>query len=1108
MARDQDLAGSDFTPEELLAMTERALERLDWGQVHALASDVLALQPDNAEAAMLRAMADRHGGRSSLPGRRQATALVVDLVESTPLAERYDVEVYGSVLRAFELACRPVVDRHEGHFVDVQGDAIVTCFGYPLAHEDDASRAVSAGLDMLAALRPVAARLQAELGVELHARIGIDTGIVVIDGVGVLGPALNRAARLQALAAPDTVLISATTNELVAGRFDTQPLGARELKGVDVPVEVHRVIGRRDPARPGRALRSPSLPFIGRDTELKQVLDLWDAAPAAHRGGAGAGAPGKASLVLITGEPGIGKSTLASAVVQRVVEPGARVFEVYCSSYTVTSTLFPVRTAIERYANMSPDGTDAERLARLEAALAPLGVNLNEIIPALGVLLDLDLAGRFPVVELAPVQLRELLLERLVDVVCAAASDRPFVMVFEDLQWADPTTLELLERMAAATVRTRALILGTARPGLDWARDRDQALHIRLGPLRDAEARQLALAAAADQISIDDAQKIAVRGDGVPLFVEELAHAFGGGSAVSSDTVPQTLSQLLQARLDSVGPSKLVAQVAATIGREFDLSVLEEIMVTLGDVRAAGADAVSLGDHLDCLLDAQLIEPTEHEGLLRFRHMLVRDAAYQAQLMSDRRARHLATARVLAAAKAADPALKAFHFDHAGLAAESLIFYLQAVARAKAAGSFAEILAHTGRCELLLPAVADATMRAQFELAVRLNRGLAISSTAGYAAPAAVEDFGRARDLCDQLRDIPGVGVELLKALFGLWGYYCVSGDFDVAGSISAAIGRQLDGAAMHAGRASLDVCRGVEAFYRGNLRQAGDLLTRAAEAIPQDDVDPAEWPLPNDPLAAAYAFLGPLRFLTGDLAAALQAMDAGRARSESLEFPRGPFSVAFVRTYEAQLHRARGDVQAATAAAEEVSRIGARYGFLDWQMVGRMHLAAARAMTDSSTKALDEMDDAITMWCAVGGELLIPWMRVEQAAGYLARDDPDKAARCLDQAFHGMASGQRLAMPEALRLRAELRLRVDPAAEADAEADLREAITVAREQGTAYSVLRAALSRCRLLDRGADDLADSALAEAVAAYADTTDFPQLAEARELIVTGSRHVRR
>ena len=1087
---------TDFTPEELLAMTERALERLDWGQVHALASDVLALQPGNTEAAMLRALADRHGGSNSLPGRRQATALFIDLVESTPLAERYDVEVYGSVLRAFELACRPVIERHEGHFVDVQGDAIIACFGYPLAHEDDASRAVSAGLDLLAALRPVAARLQAELGFELRARIGIDTGMVVIDGVGVLGPALNRAARLQALAAPDTVLISATTNELVAGLFDTQPLGPRELKGVEASVEVHRVIGQRDPARPrGRCARQRCRSSAA-TSNSGRCSSLWTM-------GRRAATP----LILITGEPGIGKSTLASTVVQSVIEAGARVFEAYCSPYSVTSTLFPVRTAIERWATMSPGGTDTERLARLEAALTDLGVDLAEIVPALGVLLDLDLSR--------PLSRRRAGAGPAGGTAARAARRRgPGRGVEPALRdGGRGSSVGRPDHLGATGPRCRGhgpdapADPGDRTAGSGMGAERDRALHIRLGPLPDAEARQLALAAAPDPISVDDAQKIAARGDGVPLFIEELAHAFSGGSAVPGNTVPQTLTQLLQARLDSVGPSKLVAQVAATIGREFGLPVLEEIMVTLSDVRPAGTDAVSLGDHLNRLLDAQLIEPTEHEGLLRFRHMLVRDAAYQAQLMNDRKARHLATARVLAAAKAADPALKAFHFDHAGRPEEALVFYLQAMARAKLAGSFAEIRAHTSRCESLLPAVADETVRTQFELAVRLNRGLAVSSTAGYAAPAAVEDFGRARDLCDQLRDVPGIGLELLKALFGLWGYYCASADFDVAASVSAAIGRQLDGTAMHAGRASLDACRGVEAFYRGDFRRAGDLLTRAVEAIPEDDVEPAEWPLPNDPLAAACAFLGPLRFLTGDLAAALQAIDTGMVRSESLAFPVGPFSVAFVRTYEAQLHRARGDAQAATAAAEEAGRIGARHGFFDWQMVGRMHLAAARAMTDSSPDALDEMDEAITTWCAVGGEAMIPWLRVEQAAGYLARDDVDKATRCLGQAFGGLAGGQRLALPEALRLRAELRLRVDPAATDGAEADLREAISVARAQGTPYSVLRAVLSRHRLLNGGSDDLTDGALAEAVAAYGDTAGFPELAQARELIATGSRRVR-
>jgi hypothetical protein len=442
------------------------------------------------------------------------------------------------------------------------------------------------------------------------------------------------------------------------------------------------------------------------------------------------------------------------------------------------------------------------------------------------------------------------------------------------------------------------------------------------------------MAAAPGPISERDAEEIAARGDGVPLFVEQLAHAFGESESAlwreADETLPRTLAQLLQARLDAVGHSKLIAQVAATIGREFDTSFLEEVVARLVADGALDADLAAVEGHLSRLLDARLIEPMDHERLLRFRHVLMRDAAYRSQLTGDRSARHLVAARVLGDARAVDPALTAFHFDHAGQPLDALLHYLQAVRRDQAAGFFAEVLAHLARCETLLTSVADENVRAQFELAVRLNRGLAVSSTAGYAAPGAVEDYGRASDLCEQLSHVSGVGAELLKALFGLWAYYCVSGDLGTARSLSAAIELQLDRASMHAGRPSLDACRGVEAFYRGELLQARALMSRAAAGIADDDVDPAEWPLPNDPLAAACAFLGPLRFLTGDVAGAFEAIRTGIIRSESLEFPRGPFSVAFVRNYEAVLHRTRGDGPGAAAAAEEVIRIGERHGFFD----------------------------------------------------------------------------------------------------------------------------------------------------------------------------------
>jgi class 3 adenylate cyclase/tetratricopeptide (TPR) repeat protein len=1093
-------------------MTERALDRLDWGQVYALASDVLALEPDNAEAAVLRDLAERRGGRNSTPGRRQATALYADLVESTPLAERYDVEVYSGVLRAFEHACRPAIDEHEGHFVDLKGDALVACFGYPSAHEDDACRAVAAALDMLDALRPLAANLRADEGIDLQARIGIDTGVVVIDGAGVRGATLNRAARLQALAEPGTVVVSATTNELVAGQFETRPLGQRRLKGIEGPVGVFQVVRPRNRIRYQRAAPSTSGPFIGRDAELRQVLDLWDRTVAAQQ--ADGQEPGAATgaMVLISGDPGIGKSRLAAVVAERTAEAGVPTIDLQCSSYSVTSTLFPLRTALERYANMTLDDTDEERLAKLEATLAGLETDIDDsYFSALGMLLDLDLAGRYPVVELAPIQLREFMLDRLVALLRAVGAYSPTIMVFEDLHWADPTTLELLDRMAAAGPPAGLLILGTARPDLTWKPDPERALAIKLRPLTDAQARELALAAAPGPISERHADEIAAMGDGVPLFVEQLAHAFGGNgdTAIPGDgdnAVPRTLTQLLQARLEAAGSSKLVAQVAATIGREFDTALLGEMVSRLVAERKLDADA-ALDQHLDRLLDAQLIEPMEHEGLLRFRHVLMRDAAYRSQLNDDRGARHLAVAQVLVEVRMADPALTAFHFDRAGHPVEALVQYLQAVRRAQAAGSFAEVLAHLERCETLLATVPGEAVRAQFELAVRLNRGLAISSTAGYAAPGAVEDFGRARDLCDTLSHVPGVGTELLKALFGVWTYYCSRGQFDTAANVSSAIERQLDRTPMRAGRPSLDACRGVEAFYCGDLPSARLLLSRAAAAFVEDDVDPADWSLPNDPLAVVQAFLGLLHFITGNVPGALEAIHAGVIRSEPLEFPRGPFSLAFIRNHESILHRAMGDAAAAAVAAEEVIGIGERHGFFDWQVTGRIARGAAALVSGPSPEALGEMAEAIATWCAVGGEALIPWLRVELADGHLAWGDLDQAKACLDEAFEGMEDGQRLALPEALRLRAELRLRSDQSAWTEADADLREAIDVARTRGDVYSLLRAALTHRRWFDREGGELVGSALAGAVAAYGDMTEFPDLVKARKLVAAEGAHVR-
>src|SRR5581483_5606586 len=471
-------------------------------------------------------------------------------------------------------------------------------------------------------------------------------------------------------------------------------------------------------------------------------------------------------------------------------------------------------------------------------------------------------------------------------------------------------------------------------------------------------------------------REIAVRGDGVPLFVEQLAHTFGelGAPALvdDADAVPGTLIQLLQARLDSVGPAKLIAQVAATIGRVFHTSVLEGVMANLTPGGPPDAPDTRVEQHLKQLADAQLIEPMDH-GQLRFRHVLMRDAAYQSQLMRDRRARHGAIAALLTETNPADSALTAFHFDHADRPLDALVHYLQAVRRAQAAGAFPEVFAHLRRCEQLLVDVQDENVRARFELAVRLNRGVVVTSTAGFTAPGVVADYKRARDLCTILDEVPGVANELLGVLFAVWNYYCASGDFTTTPTICSAIERQLESTTTRSGGYVLDACRGVEDFYRGELQRAGTLLSRAVVGMSRDGIDPDDWCQPQDPLSRSWAHLGLLPFLAGDDAGALEAIRAGLTRSRPLEFPKGPFSVAYVRTYESMLHRARGDAPAAVTAAEEALRIGERHGFAVWQIVGKIHLSAARAMAGGSSGVLDEMGVALATWRAIGAETEIP---------------------------------------------------------------------------------------------------------------------------------------
>jgi hypothetical protein len=451
----------------------------------------------------------------------------------------------------------------------------------------------------------------------------------------------------------------------------------------------------------------------------------------------------------------------------------------------------------------------------------------------------------------------------------------------------------------------------------------------------------------------------------------------------------------------------------------------------------------------------------------------VTQTAYESQLIEDRLERHEALAKVLlrvgATGRPADPAVVAHHFDQAHCPIEALTYYLAAATRSQSMGALAEMTVHLTRADELLAEV-DEPLASQFELAIRLSRGLLVATTGGYGAPDAVAEFGESMAVCRRLKDDPSAGSGVLKALFGLWCYYYSTGGLAESEELTAAIDEQLAVATLPAGRPSYHACKGVELFCKGELPASHGHFATAIELIVDDDVDPTEWYLPNDPLAAVYAFLSPMWLLGGEEERAVQAAAAGLARCEGLAFPWGPFSVAFVRTYESWMHRERGDLVAARLAADHVIEVGERHGFVDWAVAGRLQRAAADLAAEPTVERVQALGDAIQDFRVIGEEWILSSLVIDQGWGCLALGDYDQAETCIAEAEDILSHGQRTSEAELLRLGAELTARRDGPMHPSVAEDLRRAMQIALDQGALLFVLRCGTSYERWL--GPDALA------------------------------------
>ena len=711
--------------------------------------------------------------------RRPLSVMFCDLIGSTALSVRLDAEDLREVIRSYQACVATTIQQFGGFIARYVGDGVLIYFGWPEARETDAERAVRAGLAVAAAVSGISAS-----GEPLHVRVGIATGLVVIGepiGSGdsrqqtAVGETPNLAARLQGLAGPDQVVIDAATRRQVGGLFECRDLGTVELKGLPVAVPAWQVLGEGILESRFEALRPGATPLVGRNEEMELLLRRWAQAKA-----------GNGRVVLISAEPGVGKSRLVEALAGRIAtEPYLRL-RYFCSPHHQDSALYPVIAQMERAAGFAHLDAPAIRIGKLQALLRATAPPMEDaaLIAELHSLPSADLA---PPLGFTPQRKKEKTFEALLRQIEGLARQQPVLIVFDDLHWIDPSSRELLDRTMERIVDWPVLMLAMFRPEFQppWTGQP----HVTMLTLARLDRRNTALmvanVAGNEALPSEIIEEIAERTDGVPLFIEELTKAvleFGAQGAValssvphSGSPVPATLHASLMARLDRLGPAaRDVAQIGAAIGREFGYALLGSV---------TDMPEPQLRDGLNRLTNAGLLfaRGTPPEATYIFKHALVQNAAYGTLLRNRRQRLH---ARIGATLEdqfpeivAAQPALLGHHYAEAGEVEKSIDYFLRAARQAIARSETLEAEAQLGRGLKLLASLPESTERQQRELDLQIALIVTLMQTRGYAAPTVAETVTRARQLCEQLNRPP----QFAHVLYVQCGYRILHGELPLA---------------------------------------------------------------------------------------------------------------------------------------------------------------------------------------------------------------------------------------------------------------------------------------------------------------------------------------
>jgi predicted ATPase/class 3 adenylate cyclase len=1027
--------------------------------------------------------------------RRQLTIMFCDLVESTALSTQLDPEDLREIISDYHRRCSEVIVKHGGLVARYMGDGVLAYFGYPQAHEDDPERAVRSGLTLV----KVVANLDVRSRTALQIRIGIATGLVVVGDLlagdagyecEVVGEAPNLAARLQTLAEPNTVVIDNNTRRLLGQLFEYRTFGPLPLKGFDRPQTVWQVTRVSAVDSRFEALRATNTPLIGREEETDLLTRRWEQARR-----------GEGCVVLISGEPGIGKSRIAETILERLSNVSHHRLRYFCSPHHQDNALFPSIVQLERAARFRRDDTNEQRLDKLEAVLAEGGHDLRAAVPLLAALLAISTGDRYPPLDLTPRQRKERTLHIQLAHVEGLARRQPVLMVFEDMQWSDPTTRELLDRLIDQVPKLRVLVIITLRSEFSppWiGRPNVTLLNLRHLPPNQC-AEMILQVTGGKALPKEIAAQIIARTDGVPLYIEELTKAVVESGIlteiadryivtgpVAPVAIPTTLHGSLLARLDRLAPTREVTQIGAALGRQFSYELISAV---------AAMPQQELDDALARLVRAELIfqHGIPPDAEYTFKHALVQDAAYSTLLRSRRAQLHTRIAATLEdqfpEVVAAQPALLAQHCAEAGLAEKAVVYWLKAGQQALGRSAMMEAVGQLQRGLDVLGGLPDTPWCRQQELDLQIALGQALAATKGYSAPDVGETIARALVLTEQI-DRPD---DLVPLSLSQWSFHLMRGQYKQALSLAQQVQRvgeaRGDVTAQLVGRG----VSGLTLYFLGELVAARALLEQCHGLA--DPARRAIAGLAEDSYATTLAYLAATLANLGYIDQARARIDESLSEARRIGHAR---TLANVLTYALKIRLLIGSRET-QSEAEELLALSTEHQFPLYAAWATVSQAGALTLLGQVREGLALYIEGLAAVRATGCVYSTSRILMTIAQTHAMLGQSMEGLKFLDEALEIVdTTDERESEAELLRVRGYLLRAIgdQPAA----ERSFHQAIAVAERQSAKLLELRASTGLARLWRKqGKHADARSVLAAVYNWFTEGFDTPVLKDAKALL---------